>query len=84
MSLEIIRMVATAMGTSLDKTTETRIYADVCQAFGGERLYWPKLPKLQHQVRLSSVGTANPTASGAMALEIGRSVRQVRRIVRGR
>ena len=79
---ELVQMVEKELGTVLPKDSAHKLEAALCQAYGGERMYIPKLPKLVHQVRMASLGTG--TASAALAAPMGLSVRQVRRIVRGR
>lgn len=79
---ELLNLVEGELGTSLAPDAAQRIKAGLCQAYGGERMYVEKLPKLVHQVRLSSIGTGQATAT--LAGQMGLSVRHVRRVVRGR
>ena len=79
---ELVQMVEKERGTTLPRDSAHRIEAALCQQYGGERYYVPKLPKLVAQVRIAAVGTGAP--STVLASETGLSVRQVRRIVRGR
>lgn len=82
---DLVKMVEHELGTSLPADACHRLEASLCRAYGGERMYVPKLPKLVHQVRIAAIGTGTGnTASGALASGMGLSVRQVRRIVRGR
>lgn len=79
---ELVQMVEKELGQALPRDSAHRLEAALCKQYGGERLYVPKLPKLVAQVRVASLGTGMATA--AMAAELSLSVRQVRRIVRGR
>lgn len=82
---DLVKMVEYELGTSLPNDACHRLEAALCRSYGGERMYVPKLPKLVHQVRIAAIGTGTgSTASGALASGMGLSVRQVRRIVRGR
>mgnify|MGYP006921298054 CR=1 FL=1 len=79
---DLVKMVEHELGTSLPADACHRLEASLCRSYGGERMYIPKLPKLVHQVRIAALGTGS--ASGSLAGSMGLSVRQVRRIVRGR
>ncbi len=80
---ELVRMVEKELGFALPSDATHRLEAALCQQYGGERVYVPKLPKLVHQVRIASLGTAT-TSMAVLATELGMTSRQVRRIVRGR
>lgn len=79
---ELVQMVEKELGQTLPRDSAHRLEAALCKQYGGERLYVPKLPKLVSQVRLAALGTG--LASAALAGELNLSVRQVRRIIRGR
>ena len=79
---ELVQMVEKELGQALPRDSAHRLEAALCRQYGGERMYIPKLPKLVTQVRVASLGTGMATA--ALAGELNLSVRQVRRIVRGR
>lgn len=79
---DLVQMVERELGAKLPTDSVHRVEAALCQQYGGERLYVPKLPKLVHQVRLADIGSGMHGA--AVAAEMRLSVRQVRRIVRGR
>lgn len=79
---ELVQMVEKELGVTMPRDSAHRLEAALCLQYGGERLYVPKLPKLVSQVRMASLGTG--MASAALAGELNLSVRQVRRIVRGR
>lgn len=70
------------LGVSVPAEGVRRIEAAICQQYGGERHYFQKLPKLVNQVRIAAIGTG--MAGTALAGEVNLSVRQVRRIVRGK
>jgi len=80
---DLVRMVEQELGVVLPADAPRRLEAALCQKYGGERLYVPKLPKLVHQVRLAGLGTAT-TSMAVLATELGMTVRGVRKIVRGR
>lgn len=79
---ELVQLVERELGTPLPTDSAHRLEAALCRQYGGERLYVPRLPKLVHQVRLASLGTGMATT--ALAESSGLSVRQVRRVLRGR
>lgn len=79
---ELVSMFEKELGTQLPTDSAQRVKAALSEAYGGERMYVAKLPKLVHQVRVASLGTG--MASATMAGEMGISVRQVRRVMRGR
>jgi Mor family transcriptional regulator len=85
---DLVKLVEYELGTDLPSDACHRLEAALCRTYGGERMYVPKLPKLVHQVRIaaigSSMGTGTSGPSAALAGNMGLSVRQVRRIVRGR
>lgn len=81
---ETIRMIESALGTSLPADTRQNVAAGLCREFGGTHVYVPKLPKLQARVALGGLGTASGMSVSAQAGALGKSARQVRRIVRGR
>jgi hypothetical protein len=85
---DLVKLVEYELGADLPSDACHRLEAALCRSYGGERMYVPKLPKLVHQVRIaaigSSAGTSADAASAALAGSMGLSVRQVRRIVRGR
>jgi Mor family transcriptional regulator len=54
------------------------------QLYGGERLYIPKLPKLQNAARVQQQARHEGRKQVEIALASGLSVRQVRRLQRGR
>lgn len=80
---ELVRMVEQELGQALPAESASRLEAALCRQYGGERVYVPKLPKLVNQVRLSQLGTGT-SATAAMASGMNMSVRQVRRLMRGR
>lgn len=82
MIFELVRLVEQELGHPLPREAAHRLESALCQQFGGERVYVPKLPKLVAQVRLASLGTG--MATEALAGQMSLSVRQVRRIVRGK
>lgn len=79
---ELVRMVEQELGAALPPDSAHRLEAALCRAYGGERVYVPKLPKLVAQVRVAALGTGSSSAEIGRA--IGISARHVRRIVRGR
>ena len=81
---DLVKLVEYELGTDLPSDACHRLEAALCRTYGGERMYVPKLPKLVHQVRIAAIGTGTGGPSAALADNMGLSVRQVRRIVRGR
>ena len=79
---ELIQLVESELKVTLPKDSAPRIKAALCEAYGGERVYIERLPKLIHQVRIQALGTG--MSGAALASGLGLSVRQVRRITRGR
>lgn len=80
---ELVQMVEKELGTTLPHDSSQRLQEALCRQYGGERVYIPKLPKLVHQVRVAQLGTGT-SATQAMANGVGLSIRQVRRLLRGR
>ena len=83
---DLVKMVEYELGTDLPTDACHRLEAALCRTYGGERMYVPRLPKLVHQVRMAAInpGTGSGCQTVALAGSMGLSVRQVRRIVRGR
>lgn len=79
---ELVRMFEKELGTALPTDSAHRLEAALCRQYGGERLYVPKLPKLVHQVQMVALGTGMGTLK--LAGQMGISVRQLRRVARGR
>lgn len=82
MIYELMHLLEKEIGQKLPMESAHRLEAALCQQFGGERVYVPKLPKLVARVRLQAMGTG--LATTALAQELNLSTRQVRRITRGR
>lgn len=80
---DLMKILERELGQPLPSDMPQRLEAQLCQQYGGERVYVPKLPKLQHQVRLTHLSTST-AATHEDAARLGLSVRQVRRIRRGR
>lgn len=79
---DLLKMVEKELGTPLPDGCAQRLHSGLCQAYGGERVYVPKLPKLVHQVRLVELGTAVSIKERAVKMEI--TTRRVRQLLRGR
>jgi Mor family transcriptional regulator len=79
---ELVQMVEKELGQPMPAGSAHRLEEALCRQYGGERLYLPKLPKLVAQVRLAAIGTGQ--ANAELAGQMGVSVRQVRRYLRGR
>lgn len=79
---DLIQLAEQEFGTSAAPDAVHRMMAQLSQRYGGERVYVEKLPKLISNVRIAAMGTGLPGT--ALANELHLSVRQVRRIVRGR
>lgn len=79
---DLVQMVEKELGTPLPPGSAHRLESALCQQYGGERVYVPKLPKLVNQVRMASLGTG--MATGELALRMGVTTRRVRQIIRGR
>lgn len=80
---DLMKILEREIGHPLPDATHHKVEAELCQQYGGERLYVPKLPKLVHQVRLTHISTST-AATHEDAVRLGLSVRQVRRIRRGK
>ena len=80
---DLVKMVEDELGKPLPDGSAHRLEAALCRDYGGERMYVPKLPKLVHQVRVAELGTST-SATMELAGRMGLSVRQVRRVMRGR
>ncbi len=80
---DLMKILEAELGHSLPQDLQHRAEAQLCQQYGGERVYVPKLPKLVHQVRLTQISTST-AATAHDAARLGLSVRHVRRIQRGR
>ena len=79
----LMKILEAELGQPLPADLKHRAEAQLCQQYGGERFYVPKLPKLVHQVRLTQISTST-AATAQDAARLGLSVRHVRRIQRGR
>lgn len=79
---DLLQLVEKELGTSLPPGSARRLESALCQQYGGERVYVPKLPKLVNQVRLAALGTG--LATGELARQMGVTTRRVRQIIRGR
>ncbi len=73
-----------AHGVDIPDQVRQDIKVAVCEGFGGERVYVPKLPKLQGAARVAKASRVENTKQVHVALATGLSVRQVRRLTRGR
>ncbi len=79
---ELLQLVEKELNVTLPNNSAPRIKAALCEAYGGERLYVEKLPKLVKQVRITALGTG--MTSAAMAGHLGLTTRGRRKVIRGR
>lgn len=79
----ILQQLRRQPGVVIPDEAGTAALAAAHATYGGERLYVPKLPKLQGAVRVSAEGCGTLTQA-QIAQVTGKSIRTVRRIQRGR
>jgi len=69
---ELVQMFERELGTAAPTDMAYRLEKALCDKYGGERLYVPKLPKLVNQVKLSELGTGIGPGEAAKQLGISR------------
>lgn len=80
---DLMKILERELGHPLPDGSAHRVEAELCQQYGGERVYVPKQPKLVHQVRLTHISTST-VAKAEDAAKMNLSLRHLRRIQRGR
>lgn len=87
---DLIKFIREESGIELNTDIARKVEARACSTYGGERLYLPKLPKLQSQQGVSARRRAVMQASTSMsstreiAASVGISQRRVRQILNGK
>lgn len=84
MMIEFILQELRRQGVVVPDAVGTAALVAVHQTYGGERVYVPKLPKLQGAARVQQASRDQQRRQVEIALTTGLSVRQVRRLQRGR
>jgi len=82
--IDFILQQLRALGVEIPDEVRAEVRTSTCETFGGERVYVPKLPKMQTAARVAKAARAENVKQVHVALATGLSVRQVRRITRGR
>jgi hypothetical protein len=80
---DLMKILEAELGHSLPQDLQHRAEAQLCQQYGGERVYVPKLPKLVKRVQFASLSTGT-SACPEVAAKMGITVRGLRKSLRGR
>ena len=79
---DLMKILERELGQPLPDGTQHRVEAQLCQQYGGERVYVPKLPKLVRSVELARHGTG--LKSGELSTRARIPLRTVQRLRSGR
>lgn len=83
--IDFILQQLRAHGVEIPEQARLDVKASVCETYGGERVYVPKLPKMQASMLVTrAVRAAENVKQAQVAIATGLSVRTVRRVQRGR
>ncbi len=87
---DLINFIREESGIELHTDIARKVEARACSAYGGERLYLPKLPKLQSQQGMSArrcavlQASTQTSSTKEIAASLGISQRRVRQILNGK
>lgn len=87
---DLMQFIREESGIDISTDIARRVEARACATYGGERMYLPKLPKLQSQQGISrrqrqvQMAKAELKKTRDIAEKVGISQRQARRILNGK